>query len=243
MPVQSIASIPIPIVLTGTVVPNVSGAAAADPLARLEEYRNSILFYQQCARVIFLENSSFPLERHADFQNSETLQVFRFPPSKFPARGKGFQEFEMIDRWLESQEAPDQWIKVTGRYRIRNIDALLRECRQENRRSLIIDQAPRVNYARSYAFWVRTGFYRKWMLGLYQRCDDASGEFIEKVLFERLREAPSDQTRFFNTQPQLIAVAGSTGQAFPAGRGQWILKQALRTLNRLIDHRYLRYAK
>jgi hypothetical protein len=235
----------IPIVLTGTIVPNVTGAAAADPLARLEEYRNSIRFYQQHAPVIFLENSSFALERDPEFRDSERLRVHRFPPSAFPERGKGFQEFEMIDRWLDSKahSIPEQWIKITGRYKFQNIDSILNECRHEQARSLIVDQSPRAGFARTYAFWVRTSFYRQWMAGLYRQCDDSSGAFIERVLFKQLKGVPKRDVRFFLTQPRLIAVAGSTGQAFPSGRAQWMLKQCLRTLNRFIDPRYLRYAK
>src|SRR5215469_10598384 len=93
----------IPVVLTATIKPNVTGAAAMNPETRLAEYRQVMQFCKQFAPVYFLENSTYPLESQPDFANSDRLRVRRFTPSKNPERGKGFQEFEMLDAWLASE--------------------------------------------------------------------------------------------------------------------------------------------
>ena len=67
----------IPIVLTATIQPNVTGAAAANPATRLAEYLAVVEFCQQFAPVFFLENSGYPLERHPQFAALNVAKVFR----------------------------------------------------------------------------------------------------------------------------------------------------------------------
>jgi hypothetical protein len=232
----------IPIVLTATVIPNGVTASAGDPQKRLEEYAAALKFYLSFAPVFFLENSAYPLAQHAEFRETERLQVRRFQPSANPERGKGYQEFEMLDGWMSSETGPpDQWLKISGRYRILNISTVLAECRRSRHIPLIMDQARRSSMARTYFFCARTEFYRSDMKGLYGQCDDRTGEWIERVLYRQLRGAKA--VRFFKTQPRISATAGGSGAPFPTGRGQWICKQVLRRLNQLVDQRYLWYSK
>jgi hypothetical protein len=106
----------IPIVLTGTVIPNVPDARTINVEARVRDYIAALEFYLRFAQVIFLENSSYPLERHPEFRERDRLRVYRFQPSMKPGRGKGYQEFEMLDSWILSEaEPPKHWLKITGR--------------------------------------------------------------------------------------------------------------------------------
>jgi hypothetical protein len=229
----------IPIVLTATVIPNGVPTAAADPQVRLAEYARTLKFYLQFAPVIFLENSGYPLERHPEFCETARLQVKRFPLSANPKRGKGYQEFEMLDAWLEAEpEPPARWLKISGRYQICNIDSVLDECQADRQTALIIDQLKRLHFARTYLFSVDTDFYRQQLRGLYQQCDDPAGDWIELVLFQKLKNIPTGTVRLFKTQPRLMATDGSSGTAFPSGRSQWFGKQILRSLNRLLDQKY-----
>lgn len=230
------------IVLTATVVPSAHATGQPDPAGRLEQYAQAIQLYQRYAAVILLENSNYPLAKHAEFQESGNLRVRRFPISSRPERGKGYQEFEMLDAWLASEpEPPKRWLKITGRYRVLNIARVLRECDQSSGK-LIIDQAQRGGAARTYLFYTETDYYRQHLAGLYQQCDDRTGQWIERVLFRRLEALPATEVGLFKTQPRIAAMAGS-GATFPTGRGQWFLKQVLRSFNRMFDKRYLRYAK
>jgi hypothetical protein len=234
----------LPIVLTATVVPNVTGAAAADPETRLAEYRQVLQFCQQFAPVFFLENSSYPLERHPEFTGSPRLQVRRFAPSGTPERGKGFQEFEMLDAWLASEpQPPARWLKLTGRYHLLNLAAMLAECRREKKSPLLIDQVCRRRLARTSLFCVSTEFYLTRLRNLYRQCDDRTGDYIENVLFRELAKPTACQVRVFKTQPHLRAQAGSSGMAYPSGNFQWFIKQCLRRINRLVDERRLHYSR
>jgi hypothetical protein len=233
----------IPIVLTATIVPN-QIAAASDPETRMAEYLKTVTFYQQYAPVIFLENSPYPLERHPEFQTTSRLQVKRFAPSANPERGKGYQEFEMLDAWLAAEPQPPQrWLKITGRYLVVNVRDILAECAAEQTHALVIDRASRSRMARTYLFGTTSEFYGRVIAGLYRECDDRTGDWIERRLFAKLKRVTTEEARFFKTQPRLQARAGTDGSVFPTGRGQWLFKQGLRRLNRLVDQQQLWYSR
>ena len=234
----------LPIVLTATIIPNVTGAVSVDPAARLAEYVQVLQFCQQIAPVIFLENSSYPLEQHPEFAPSPRLQVHRFAPSTKPERGKGYQEFEMIDAWLARESRPPvRWLKLTGRYQLRNLAALLAECRRETVSPLLIDRLQKQRFARTHFFSPTTEFYRQWIKGLYLECDDRKKEWIEYVLFRRLEKVPAGQVRIFKTQPDFQAKLGSTGADLPSGSFQWLAKQCLRRFNYLVNNQKLLYVR
>ena len=232
----------LPVVLTGTIIPNVTGVASVDPATRLTEYCRVLQFCQQFAPVYFLENSGYPLDRHPEFAESPRLHVRRFAPSANPERGKGYQEFEMLDAWLATEpQPPPRWLKISGRYHVLNLAAILTECRREQNYPLLLDQLLKQQLARTHLFYTRTDFYRAHVRNLFRRCDDNTGDWIEHVLFRELEKLPAGQVRMFKTQPHLRAQAGSTGMAFPTGNLQWVVKQCLRRVNRLVDERRLRY--
>jgi hypothetical protein len=233
-----------PIVLTGTVVPNGVTVDDATVEKRLEDYTKAVAYYQRFATVFFLENSKYPLEQRPEFRETDRLRVRRFQPSLHSELGKGYQEFEMLDAWVSSESSmPEKWLKITGRYCILNILTILDECRRNARADLIIDQIPRAGWARAYYFCVRTGFYGARLRELYAQCDDRTDTCIEKVLFNELKTVKKGQVRFFANQPLIQAVVGSSGLPFPTGRSQRISKQVLRGLNRLVDSKYLWYPK
>jgi hypothetical protein len=234
----------LPIILTATIIPNVTGAASTDPATRLGEYRQVLQYCQRFAPVIFLENSGYPLERHPEFAGSPRLRVHRFAPSTSPERGKGFQEFEMIDAWLAGEpHPPARWLKLTGRYQLLNLDAVLAECRREKRCALLIDQLAKQRFARTHLFCVTTEFYQERIKNLYRQCDDGRGEFIEHVLFRGLEKISPGRVRIFKTQPDFRVRLGSTGSPLPSGSLQWFAKQCLRRVNHLVDERRLLYVR
>ena len=234
----------LPVVLTGTIIPNMPGAAPMNPEIRLAEYQQVLRFCQHFAPVIFLENSGYPLKQHAAFAETSRLQIRQFPPSTKPERGKGYQEFEMLDAWLAAEpQPPPRWLKITGRYQLRNLHSILNECRRERKYGLLIDQLAKQRFARTHLFFATTQFYREQIKGLYRQCDDARGEFIEHVMFQQLKKSPRKQLRIFKTQPDFLAMLGSTGKMLPTGSFQWLTKQGLRRMNYLINQRHLLYVR
>jgi len=87
-------------------------------------------------------------------------------------------------------------------------------------------------------------FYRSHLQGLYLQCDDRAegySRYIERVLFRTLAPMSEGEVQLFKTQPRIYAAAGDSGAVFPRGQFQWLVKQCLRRLNRLVDKRRLRY--
>lgn len=236
---------PIPIVLTATVTPNAVTGFATDPDLRKAEYLRALQFYSRFSdKIFFLENSRYPLHVENGFQKNENVELRELPPSTDPERGKGFQEFEMLDAWLTTTTLlPERWLKISGRYLIRNIAEVLEECRREKRASLIIDQSARSRLARTQAFYVTTEAYRNFIQGAYRDCDDRTGDWIERVLFQILKKAPDLNVRFFKHRPKIEGREGTMGKAYPSGILGAAFKQILRSGNRVFDERYLWFAR
>lgn len=132
----------IPIVLTGTIIPNTNiRMKHLDAEKRRKEYLNCINYYRNFAPVYFLENSSYPVEEDLEFTSIPNVEIRKFPVSSFPEKGRGFQEFEMIDSFIKNEKnIPNKFLKITGRYFYTNIKDILNECYQNKDRCFIINQ-------------------------------------------------------------------------------------------------------
>ncbi len=174
------------------------------------------------------------------------------PLSTAPERGKGYQEFEMIDRLVLDETTPAaRLLKITGRYIYRNIDEILDAIRQrmktgEDELGLMIDQCRRSEMARTSLFCVTPAFYRANLRSIHQLCDDRRGDWIERVLYQRLRNLPPEAARqvcLFPVEPDQTGISGSTGGQLEISRFKYAVKRRLRMVNLLVDRRYLWYAR
>src|SRR5258706_9704893 len=108
----------------------------------------------------------------------------------------------MIDWWLVKEPPPPRrWVKITGRYLYRNFARLMDDCYREQQTQIIIDRCPRSQKARGYLFCVETDYYRQTLSGTFRECDDASGNWIEYVLYRRLRNVSKSEARLFAVEP------------------------------------------
>jgi hypothetical protein len=232
------------IVLSGTIVPNAPFTPYAEPAVRRKEYLDAINFYGRFAPVYFLENSSYCLAEDAAFTERPMLAVRKFPPSKYRERGKGYQEFEMLDAWVASDPAiPSRWMKITGRYLYRNFPALLRDALENGSARMIIDRHKRSRFARSSLFYVETEFYREHLMGIYRACDDRTGVWIEHVLYQRLAGRRNDEVRAFAVEPRLTAIGGSSGVTLESRPHKYWIKSLLRRVNHFADRQFIWYVK
>lgn len=229
----------IAIVLTGTIMPNTSLVNNhLDPQARRNEYLAAINFYRQFGRVYFLENSTYPLAEDPDFQDMPNLSIRKFPVSNFPERGKGFQEFEMIDAWINSENnLPSRWIKVTGRYIYQDFQKILAEC-DRNSKSIIINQYLFAKWADVALFCTTTAFYQQHLIGIYQQCDDKKGICAEKVMNANLNKVAKTSFSRFKIYLKCSGIAGSTGKTIS---NVWLdaINSTVMGFNYLLDKRYI----
>jgi hypothetical protein len=229
----------IAIVLTGTITPNTSlFNNHLDPQARRNEYLAAINFYRQFGRVYFLENSTYPLLEDPDFQNMPNVSIRKFPVSNFSEKGKGFQEFEMIDAWINSEtNLPARWIKVTGRYIYQDFQKIITEC-DLNPKSIIINQYLFAKWADVALFCTTTTFYQRHLIGIYQQCDDQKGICAEKVMNANLNKVPKTSYSRFKIYLKCTGIAGSTGKVIS---NVWLdaINSSVMGFNYLLDKQYI----
>jgi hypothetical protein len=230
----------VPLVLTATIVPNGDLGAHVDWRARRREYLSALDFYRRFGRVYFLENSSYDVLHDPDFLQRDDVVMRKFPSSPHASFGKGFLEFELLDQWFQQEnDRPTRWIKITGRYRYTNIRGVLEECQEHDAAPVIVDQYRRTRRARTGIFCVDSHLYDTTLRGMYRECNDATGEWAERVMYRRLATLPATQVRLFGVEPGLHGISGTTGQEIWMGQSRQRLKTMARTLNRVFDQRYL----
>jgi hypothetical protein len=228
------------IVLTGTIVPSTDlYTKYINPQQRRQEYLDALYFYSQFGQVYFLENSSYPLEKDIEFKNIPNVVLRKLPISNFPQRGKGFQEFEMLDYWVAwEQDIPQSWLKVTGRYIYLNFKEIHNECLSSQNKDLIINQYLFSKWSDAGLFFVKTDYYRKHLVGLYSLCDDNDGLFLEIVLFEKLKSLNKKEFQRFSSHLTCVGIAGHTGKKI---QNEWldVINARIRDINYIFDKRYI----
>lgn len=228
------------IVLTGTIIPNTFNQLNhCDPAIRRGEYLLAINFYRQFAPVYFLENSEYALLNDQDFQNIPNVFIKKFPVSNSPEKGRGFQEFEMIDSWLNDESIRSiKILKITGRYIYVNIRDILNECYNNDTVSLLINQYRFSGFTESAMFCVNAAYYQQQISGLYHECDDRTGWFIEKALNKRLQSVDARVCQRFKNSLICTGIEGFSGQEM---RSNWRdqINQNIAAVSYKLDKKYL----
>jgi hypothetical protein len=232
----------IAIVLTGTIIPNSILTSHSDPGVRKQEYLKSIHFYTKFAPVYFLENSNYPVDEDPDFTSIPNLSIRKMPVSIFYEKGKGYQEFEMLDRWLEQEKhPPHKWFKISGRYIFKNFSSVITECLEDERSGIVIDQMRRHNIAFTDIFCIKTESYIRHFKGIYKLCEDISGEYIEKIIYKNLSEKNDGLFRVFINVPRISVISGTDGLRKEDTTIVYYLKLFLRRISLYLSSNYLLY--
>lgn len=202
----------LPIVLTGTILANTSDNVLSYE-ERKADYLRAIKYYVQYAPVIFVENSGYNFDDSDGFYEIDNLKIIQFPKSGYYERGKGFQEFEMMDKFVESIKGEyDAFIKVTGRYIISDFEKIYTDVLTADR-DFIIDTSYKDKRAYTYMFYTTTIFYEKFIMGIYKKCDDRKpSKSIEDIMYSLLQGIDTKQYRFFLNAYNILGKSGSNGK-------------------------------
>jgi hypothetical protein len=126
------------LVLTATI--DIKGMPKAYPTVaeqRQEDYYNSVSYYvnnqPQIQKIIFIENSGWPLDRVKEALNNnpyeKTVEFISLDCNDFPREfGKGYGESLLIDRGLEKSSLINtvtHFGKITGRIYLKNMTEIL----------------------------------------------------------------------------------------------------------------------
>lgn len=238
------------VVITGTIVPNVVihghqtlGVAVRrgeyeDIGVRRRRYFETLSAYTSVLSVpmFFLENSSYEFATDIEFQNlfkESNITLVKCPSAQFAERGKGFQEFAMLDDFVRSISGQYRaFLKLSGRYQYRNIRALM----DSETDGLVIDMLRRWRAAITSIFFTTVEFYEEHLMGLYLEADDRQGAWIERRLYQKLRGKGFQQSvQLFPIEPDLRDWTRSG--AGKAGLAVARLKQPVRNVERALLRR------
>jgi len=222
------------LLVTGTVVPNSNFVMHTNVEERLQEYYEGLSFYAALfpsLSVFFLENSSYDFSANPDFQKLFTekkITLVKFPVSDKFNQGKGYQEFEMLDKTIEQLSGTfDSFVKITGRYKVLNLPRLIRS----GNKDLLADSHKKHRVTQTNVFYVSGNFYLRHLKDLYLQADDSKGIFIEKVVYEKLaREKLFPKIGLFPVNPIIRGTSGSYG----GGLGRNKLKMRVRNAERVL---------
>lgn len=195
--------------LTGTIKPNSIMCKYQDSEKRRQEYLEALRYYSQYAHVVFIENSEYDLKNDKDFSELTNVDIIQFPVSSAFNKGKGYQEFEMIDRWMSMRgNAGGKWIKITGRYMVDCVQTLLDEVKNSED-NLLINSYLMDGYCHTYCFAISDDFYIKYFKGLYNHANDAMGLYIERIIYSFLVNHKNNH-KCFKRKYFFFGVSGST---------------------------------
>lgn len=219
----------IPIVLTGTILPNSIKVVYHDWEKRRQEYIYAINYYRQFSyKLYFIENSDYDLAHDSAFCTTEGFRAIQYKKSRHYERGKGFQEFEMLDNFVKNDLQENCFVKITGRYIYKNFSSIFTSVsRNKNNYELIIDSFVKSKTALTSIFYIRKSTYINRFRKLYLNMDDSINVYAEHVIYNNLSDA--DYT-FFATTPIINATSGSTGQIMMTNEN--ILKLSLKNMQR-----------
>lgn len=224
------------IILTGTVEPNVGFVARKDVAARIRDYAKCIEFYLADTNlpILFAENSGFDPDSEPAFKSFLNHPRFRWESvSCHPdtSKGKGFQEFYMLDQLVERSLAGDYFVKVTGRYLVRNAARIISQMRDP----MHIDMHRKMKVAITGFFGAETEFYRQNLFGKYTLANDEEGRFIEHVVYDALKD--KDSVSLLPQNPNYEGISGSHGASMERNPYKMKLRSLERTINRSLGIR------
>lgn len=228
------------ILLTGTIIPNVKVTHSNWEKRRLE-YLDAIRYYSKFAPVFFLENSGYNIFDDEEFMKIKNVIYRKFIKSKITDMGIGYQEFEMIDQWVMTENnLPEIWIKVTGRYLVKNFKEIYDKAVNMNN-GLIMDIYYWNQLAATRVFCISSKYYKEIFLGSYSYVNGNRGWWIERVLYKSIQKNGFKKITYFDNEPVIEGVSGTVGSKIEVeSRTRLCIYSLLRKANKLISkHRLI----
>jgi len=121
------------LIITATIQPNSNFVAQINPSERRNEYLKVLSFYVANFKgdIYFAENSAYNFDEDEEFKllfDLKNVFCVRFPQSSEYQKGKGYQEFKVLDDIVSKiADNYDEFIKVSGRYLAVNFKSLLND--------------------------------------------------------------------------------------------------------------------
>ncbi len=229
------------ICMTATIAPKTVMVSRTDVESRLSDYKNCIRFYLEATDlpIVFIENSDYDLSEDRDFAYFQSLDRFeslRIQAHPDQSKGKGFQEFFILDEYVKNHMNAKTLVKVTGRYIVENISEILAKVQAP----LSIDMHRKMKVAITGFFVINKALYEEQFMGAYAQANDPEGIFIEHVLYEIIQKNALEYTRLLPLNPHYVGVSGSYGASLQRNKYKMMVRSVERRLsNSLGIHQFM----
>jgi hypothetical protein len=223
--------------ITSTIAPATGThlLARADPAQRLLDYQQGFAFYCDRLRegvfdaISYVDNSGYPLDslrQIARAKGVETrVEFISYRSDLNPGNGRFYLEIRLIEHFMRQSmllrelDEPQVW-KLSGRYRIANIAALVRSCVDGGRHDLCINcRNHPLRWADFYvAAFTSAGWRRLFADRLSRYEGPVDGERILRDQLEGSDLTGIRVSRRFKVVPRIEGVRGIDGARYHGAR-------------------------
>lgn len=231
------------ILLTGTInVGNISNTKHRDADIRKKEYIESINYYLSFTnyKILFVENSNVNISKYfVEFIELGRLEILSFNGNSFnPNLGKSFGEIEIIEYAFNNSKIlnqTDNVIKITGRYRILNINSIVDN---EYENTLVSSFYYDLNLMDSRIFYAPKYFFLNYLIKKKYLINENKFIYFEHILskaaFEFLSDINNKHIQFKNI-PHIKGVFGTFNKRYNSNLIYYLLRNAMYKLKIFIQ--------
>ncbi len=216
--------------MTGCVNPaGMAFTKLQNPIVRRQHYVDAINFYIQNtdSPVLFVENSAEDLSMEFDTSLfSKRLEILTFDGNIYDKSwGKGFGEMMIIRYALDHSFFLSKYeyvIKITGRYKVLNIDSYLNNSND----FISVDVIKSLTLAESKLVICNKEFLKAFLIKYQDQLNDSKGYYFEHALLHACYDAIKKGFKYSTLveTPRFSGVFGSDNVKFNDSYLRWSLK-------------------
>lgn len=203
------------IILTGCINPekNIPYLTLTNSIVRREQYIQSILFFldkSRAKKIIFCDNSNAPIEdsvlKHA-IHVGKDLEWLSFSGNNemCAERGKGYGEGEIIKYIFDNSrilKSCTSFVKVTGRFKILNINDMLLFLNNNNSYFDFYE-----NYVDTRCYIANINQFKCDLINQYKYVNDSKGYYLEHAYFDPIYS----NSKKYKQLPMILNIVGQSG--------------------------------
>jgi len=213
------------LILTACINPiNMPFLARTSVNDRLNDYKKA--FNQWCSskyidKIIFIENSGYDLnffhEKAKQFPNKK-IEIISTNLNNTYVKdlGKGYGEFLCLKEIFAIStisKDTDYFLKVTGRYYIKNINIIYEEFKKKQS-DVHVYIKDNLTYADSHVFFGSKFFFSNYVIPWASKTNDTKGIFLEHCIAKATLSAINDNLNFnhFSVYPDIDGIIGKNNK-------------------------------
>lgn len=218
------------LLITATILPQEKRyIQLRNPEERLRQYIDSLKFYitnTSIKEIVFCDNSGYDFRKDELFSLADEyhkkVEVLQFIGNqyKISSCGKGYGEGEIIKYALKNScllKQADYFIKVTGRLKIKNMDAI--KDKLDLNKLYFNMSINRQQWIDTVIYCIPKKIYYKWFLNAYKQVYDKHGNYIEQI-FKVIIEKNGLHINNLPYYPYIDGLRGTTGKKYQDNIGR-----------------------